>query len=95
MPAEANAYFISSMALDAAPSFANLPNSPVVLFPKDNILKSGWLQGESYLSNKIAVAEVRLGKGRMVLMPLRVQNRAQPHGTFKLLFNAILTSAAE
>ena len=95
MPAEANAYFISSMALDAAPSFANLPNSPVVLFPKDNILKSGWLQGESYLSNKVAVAEVRLGKGRMVLMPLRIQNRAQPHGTFKLLFNAILTSGAE
>jgi hypothetical protein len=28
-------------------------------------------------------------------MPLRVQNRARTYGTFKLLFNAILTSAAE
>jgi len=26
---------------------------------------------------------------------LRVQHRAQSHGTFKLLFNSILTSAAE
>jgi hypothetical protein len=95
MPAEASAYFINSMALDAAPAFSNLSNAPVVLFPKDNILKSGWLQGESYLSNKVAVAEVRLGKGRLVLMPLRVQHRAQPHGTFKLLFNAILTSATD
>jgi hypothetical protein len=35
-----------------------------------------------------------MGKGRMILLPLRVQHRAQPYGTFKLLFNSILTSAA-
>jgi hypothetical protein len=95
LPAEANAYFVSSMALDAAPSFAARPSSVVVLYPKDNILRSGWLQGEPYLANKIGLAEVRMDKGRLVLIPLRVQNRAQPHGTFKLLFNAILTSAAD
>jgi len=95
MPAEAGAYFVNSMALESVPAFGSLSNAAVVLFPKDNILKSGWLLGESYLANKIGVAEVLSGKGRIVLMPLRVQNRAQPHGTFKLLFNAILTSAAE
>jgi hypothetical protein len=95
LPAEANAYFVSSMALDAAPSFAARPSSVVVLYPKDNILRSGWLQGEPYLANKIGLAEVQMDKGRLVLIPLRVQNRAQPHGTFKLLFNAILTSAAD
>jgi len=31
----------------------------------------------------------------MVLMPLKVQQRAQPYATFKLLFNAILTSAVD
>jgi hypothetical protein len=50
------------------------------------------LQGESYIADRIAIAEVKLGKGRMVLMPLKVQQRAQPYATFKLLFNAILTS---
>jgi hypothetical protein len=47
------------------------------------------------LYNKVAAAEVKVGKGRMVLLPMRVQNRAQTYGTFKLLFNSILISAAE
>jgi hypothetical protein len=95
MPAEADAYFVNSMALDAAPSFASMPTSVAVMYPKSGLLRSGWLQGESYLANKVGAAETRLGKGRIVLLPLRVQNRAQTHGTFKLLFNAILTSAAD
>jgi len=95
MKGEADAYFVSSMALDPSPSFATMRSSIVVRYPNSDILRSGWLTGESYLSDKVGVAEVRLGKGRMVLIPLRVQNRAQPHGTFKILFNAILTSATE
>jgi hypothetical protein len=31
----------------------------------------------------------------MILMPMKVQPRARPYATFKLLFNAILTSAAD
>jgi len=95
MPTEANTYFLNSTALDAATTFASLPNSILVLFLKKNILKSSWLQGESYRSNKVGVAEVRLGKGRMVLISIRVQKRGQPHGTFMLLLEASLTSLAE
>ena len=95
MPTEANTYFLNSTVLDAATTFASLPNSVLVLFLKENILKSSWLQGESYRSNKVGVAEVRLGKGRMVLIPIRVQNRGQPHGTFMRRLKAILTSPAE
>ena len=95
MPAEADGYFVNSTALDAAPSFGAKPSGAVVLYPKSGLLRSGWLQGESYLAGKVGVAEVKMDKGRLVLIPLRVQNRAQTHGTFKLLFNAILTSAAE
>jgi len=35
---------------------------------------------------------VQYGQGRIVLLGFRVQHRAQPHGTFPLLFNAILRS---
>jgi len=94
MKEEANAYFTNSMVLEPMPSFATMQSSIVARYPNADILKSGWLQGESYLVNKVGIAEVKLGKGRMVLLPLRVQHRAQPYGTFKLLFNAILTSAA-
>jgi hypothetical protein len=87
-----DSYFSNSMTLEAVPS-ESLKGTVIARYPSDNLLRSGWLQGESYLANKIAIAEVKLGKGRMVLMPLKVQQRAQPYATFKLLFNAILTSA--
>jgi hypothetical protein len=89
-----DSYFTNSMVLEPVPS-STLQAISVVRYPNDKILRSGWLQGESYLAAKVAVAEVKLGKGRMVLMPLKVQQRAQPYATFKLLFNAILTSAID
>jgi hypothetical protein len=92
MKADTNSYFTNSMVLDPVPSSTPMDVSVVARYPKDNILKSGWLQGESFIADRIAIAEVKLGKGRMVLMPLKVQQRAQPYATFKLLFNAILTS---
>ncbi len=95
MPNEANAYFSNSMVLEPVPSFSTMRSSIIVKYPTGNILRSGWLHGESHLYNKVALAEVKLGMGRMILIPIRVQHRAQPYGTFKLLFNAILTSAEE
>jgi hypothetical protein len=91
---DVNAYFTNSMVLEPVPS-STLKSTVVVRYPEEKILKSGWLQGESHIAGKVGVAEVRLGKGRMVLMPLKVQQRAQPYATFKLLFNAILTSAID
>ncbi len=93
MKEDTDSYFANAMALEPLPS-STMQSVNVVRYPKENLLRSGWLTGESFLADKIAVAEVRLGKGRMVLMPLKVQQRAQPYATFKLLFNAILTSAA-
>jgi hypothetical protein len=95
MKTEANGYFINSMALEPRSSSLSSQGSVIVRYPGSDILKSGWLRGGSYLHNKVAAAEVKLGKGRMVLLPLRVQHRAQSYDTFKLLFNSILTSAAE
>jgi hypothetical protein len=95
MKDETTAYFADSLVLEPVPSFSTMQSSIIVRYPNNRLLKSGWLQGESYLSNKVGVAEVRLGKGRMVLIPLRVQHRAQTYATFKLLFNAILTSATD
>lgn len=94
MKAEANGYFINSIALEpTSPSTSQA--SAIVRYPGSNILKSGRLNGESHLYNKIGAAEVRFGRGRMILLPLRVQHRAQSYATFKLLFNSILTSAVE
>ena len=55
---------------------------------------SGYLKGEQYLQNTVAAADVPLGKGRVVLLGFGVSSAAQPHGTFKLLFNSLYYGAA-
>ena len=41
-------------------------------------------------ANRIAVAQVKHGEGRVVLLGFRAQHRAQTHGTFKFLFNSLV-----
>jgi hypothetical protein len=57
---------------------------------KDDLLRSGWMLGPEVIRGKAAVVEAVYGEGKVVLLGLRSQHRGQPHGTFKLLFNAIL-----
>jgi hypothetical protein len=56
-------------------------------------LRSGWAWGQKYLDGGIIAVEAKVGKGRVLLFGPEILQRAQPHGTFKLLFNALLTSA--
>jgi hypothetical protein len=55
-------------------------------------LRSGWAWGQEYLAGGVAALEARVGKGRVVLYGPEILQRAQPHGTFKLLFNALFAS---
>ena len=61
----------------------------VATYPDDDLLKSGWLLGDRVIEGRAAVVEAEVEAGRVVLLGFRVQHRGQPHGTFKLLFNAI------
>lgn len=58
-------------------------------YPEQDLLVSGWLDGEKRIAGKAVVIEAPLGKGKVILMGLRPQLRFWTHGTFKLLFNAI------
>jgi hypothetical protein len=65
----------------------------VAWFNNKKPLRSGWAWGQEHLDNGIAIAEVRVGKGRLVLFGPEVAFRAQPHGTFKFLFNGLWLGA--
>jgi hypothetical protein len=63
-------------------------------FDSKTPLRSGWSWGESYLENGVIAFEATVGKGRGVFFGPEILKRAQPHGTFKLLFNSIVMPAS-
>ena len=62
---------------------------PVAWFDGPTPLRSGWAWGQHYLEGSLAVVEADVGKGTLVLFGPEIAFRAQPHGTFKFLFNGI------
>jgi hypothetical protein len=71
------------------------PNVDIVsTFVEREILQSGWLLGEAVIAKKAAAVSVAHGEGRVVLIGFRPQHRDQTHGTFKLVFNALLNGPA-
>jgi hypothetical protein len=67
----------------------------VAWFDTKTSLRSGWAWGQEYLEGGVAVADARVGKGRLVLFGPQILFRAQPHGTFKFLFNGIVQAGAK
>ncbi|HZC25562.1 MAG TPA: hypothetical protein VE287_00980, partial [Actinopolymorphaceae bacterium] len=88
LPANLDAYSSGSPAF-AVKDGATGVTTPVT-YPASHILRSGWLLGEDVIAGKAAVADVTYGDGQAVLLGTSVQHRAQAHGTYKLLFNALL-----
>ncbi|MGD9561395.1 MAG: M14 family zinc carboxypeptidase [Pyrinomonadaceae bacterium] len=64
----------------------------VLQFAKNEkeLLVSGMLSGGSELAGKAAVVDVPVGKGHVVMFANNPMWRHQTHGSFSLLFNAIL-----
>jgi hypothetical protein len=81
-------------------------NSPVFRLPNGSTkqvgwyggtesLVSGWAWGQQRLNGGTAIAEASVGDGKVILYGPEVAFRAQPHGTFRLLFNGIFFGSAE
>ncbi|HXT62162.1 MAG TPA: M14 metallopeptidase family protein [Pyrinomonadaceae bacterium] len=87
---ETDAYFINSSAFEAT---NNDKVQVVARYAKDNLLRSGWLRGEEKLSDKVALAAIPMGKGRIVLFGFRPQHRGQTWGTLPFIWNAINLAA--
>jgi hypothetical protein len=93
LPADIDVMFDNSPVFDLDPSAPLHGIRPVAWFDSSTPLRSGWGWGQGYLKDGIAIAEGQIGKGRVVLFGPEIAFRAQPHGTFKLLFNGIYLGA--
>jgi hypothetical protein len=93
MKERTDVFFDTSPVFRIAPGTAGV--RAIAWFDTATPLKSGWSWGQSYLHRGVAAVEATLGKGRVLLFGPEIIKRAQPHGTFKFLFNGIYSAAAE
>ncbi len=66
----------------------------VAEYAERDILQSGQLDGEDVIADRAAMLTVDHGEGQVVLIGFRTQHRAQTHGTYKFLFNALMGARA-
>ncbi len=92
MPEDALATFLANNQVYAVvPGPTSHRVERVVTFVDRDILQSGWLLGEDVIANRATMISVEHGEGRVVMIGFRAQHRAQTHGTFKLLFNSLMS----
>jgi hypothetical protein len=90
MPKELDVFFDNSPAFKVSAGPAS-----VAKFEGKDVLDSGWAWGQQALDGTTAIVDAPEGEGRIVLFGPEVAFRAQPHGTFKFLFNAIYYGSAK
>jgi len=90
MPQEAAAMFSRSLAIRTRIPSGEWDRTVVASYPEKDVLLSGWLLGEDVIARTAAVVDAKYKKGHIVLIGFRCQHRAQSHGTYKFLLNALL-----
>ncbi len=90
LPEEIGAVFSRSLAISTRVPSGEWDRKVVASYPEDNVLMSGWLLGEDVIARKAAVVDISHKKGHIILIGIRCQHRAQSHGTYKFLLNALL-----
>ena len=86
-------FFDNSPVFRLEPEAALKGVRPVAWFDSATPLRSGWAYGQGYLQGGVVVIDASVGKGRLFMFGPEITFRAQPHGTFKFLFNGIYLGA--
>jgi hypothetical protein len=92
---EVDVFFDNSPVMELAPNASLRGIRPVAWFANTQPLRSGWAWGQHYLQGGTAIVEAAVGKGKVFLLGPEITFRAQPHGTFKFLFNSIYYGTAQ
>jgi hypothetical protein len=87
-------FFDNSPVFSLGPDAVMKGLRPVAWFDTPAPLRSGWAFGQGYLDGGIEIVQATLGKGKLFMFAPEITFRAQPHGTFKFLFNGIYLGAS-
>ena len=68
---------------------------PIGWFASESPLRSGWAWGGSALNKGVAMIDATVGQGKVYLFGPQLLFRAQPHGTFKFVFNGMYLAGAK
>src|SRR5262249_43590298 len=77
------------------PEAASQGVKAIARFEGKTPLRSGWAWGQEHLEDGVVAIEANVGQGKVFLFGPEILKRAQPHVTFKFLFNAIFYSNAQ
>jgi hypothetical protein len=94
MDSHAMVFYDESPAFRLQPEAAAQHVKPIAWYDSPTPLRSGWAWGQQYLDEAVSIIEAPVGKGHVVLFGNEVLWRAQPQGTFKMLFNGIYYGGA-
>lgn len=87
----ADIVFNNSNVFKFTPEAHNQGLRPLAWFSTTEPLKSGWAWGQSWLEHGILAFAAPVGKGGFYASSPQITFRAQPYGTFKMLFNQLYT----
>ena len=94
-PSHVDVFFDNSPSFRLEPDAALKGVQPVAWFDSAHPLRSGWAWGQNYLEGSVAIAQARVGQGELFMFGPEITFRAQPHGTFRFLFNGIYAGGAK
>jgi hypothetical protein len=83
-------FFDNSPVFRLGPGAASV--RAIAWFDSATPLRSGWAWGQQHLNEGVIAVQASIGRGQVLLFGPEILQRAQPHGTFKLLFNSLYAS---
>ena len=92
MGEKADMVFNNSNVFNLNPDAVKKGIRPLAWFGDEKPLKSGWAWGQPYIEKGIVAFSIPVGMGEFYACATDITFRAQPYGTFKMLFNQLYLS---
>jgi hypothetical protein len=92
---EADVMFDDSPVFRLGPGAEAAGIRRIAWFETATPLRSGWAWGQQHLQGGAAIVSAPVGRGMLYLFGPEIAFRAQPHGTFRFLFNGLMVPAQQ